>query len=201
MVLHEIQKDVKPLTLQWNLCATRIHGQMECLSKTLALSTKPILRARKFFFELLSDENHTGDRIVWLAALRCIHGKHSRRVGTITQMLRNLSKYLCYLTEHGKSCHQSSILSVNFWVIPTSPRKDVLTLILSKKELRSDRDENPRLDNRLPRSNQTLLEDDGIHLWVTKDQWFKAAFAHTSVWKRCSLLLKKWLLLKKLVQG
>lgn len=137
----------------------------------------------------------------WLAALRCIHGKHSRRVGTITQMLRNLSKYLCYLTEHGKSCHQSSILSVNFWVIPTSPRKDVLTLILSKKELTSDRDENPLLDNRLPRSNQTLLEDDGIHLWVTKDQWFKAAFAHTSVWKRCSLLLKKWLLLKKLVQG
>lgn len=135
MVLHEIQKDVKPLTLQWNLCATRIHGQMECLSKTLALSTKPILRACKFFFELLSDENHTGDRIVWLAALRCIHGKHSRRVGTITQMLRNLSKYLCYLTEHGKSCHQSSILSVNFWVIPTSPRKDVLTLILSKKRI------------------------------------------------------------------
>lgn len=72
--------------------------------------------------------------IVWLAALRCIHGKHSRRVGTITQMLRNLSKYLCYLTEHGKSCHQSSILSVNFWVIPTSPRKDLLTLILSKKK-------------------------------------------------------------------
>lgn len=73
--------------------------------------------------------------IVWLAALLCIHGKHSRRVGTITQMLRNLSKYLCYLTEHGKSCHQSSILSVNFWVIPTSPRKDVLTLILSKKRI------------------------------------------------------------------
>lgn len=73
--------------------------------------------------------------IVWLAALLCIHGKHSRRVGTITQMLRNLSKYLCYLTDHGKSCHQSSILSVNFWVIPTSPRKDVLTLILSKKRI------------------------------------------------------------------
>lgn len=32
MVLHEIQKDSKPLRLQWNLCTTKIHGQMPRLS-------------------------------------------------------------------------------------------------------------------------------------------------------------------------